>query len=107
LELVQLSPTMAFFRTHLEFCHWHKCAIRKSAGRRASAAIPLKRNARCAPGCRGCKIAFHDKVYHWRESSWGARGGHSGVTFDLGARHPIEDMTKLRALSDYVEVLTE
>jgi hypothetical protein len=89
LELVQVSPTMAFFRTRLEFCQRHKCelsALPKSAGRRASAAIPLKRNAPCAPGSRGRKTAFHDKVYHWLESTCGAWDGHSGVTFDLKAQ---------------------
>lgn len=109
LELVTVTPTTAFFRTHLDFFNGHECALSGIAEVDGASLVYRDPAHQCELhiDVANGKLSFDDKDYHCREQSCGMRGGYSGVTFALKSRRPIAGVAKLKASSDYVEALKE
>lgn len=109
LELVKVTPSTAFFRTHLEFYNGHECALSGVAAVAGASLIYRDPAQQCELhiDVANGKLTFDDKDYHCREQSCGMRGGYSGVAFALRSRRPIAGIAKLKASSDYAEALKE
>lgn len=109
LELVKVTPTTAFFRTHLDFFNGHECALSGIVEVDGASLVYRDPAHQCELhiDVANGKLTFDDKDYHCRAQSCGMRGGYSGVAFTLTSRRPIADLAKLKASSDYAEALKE
>jgi hypothetical protein len=109
LELVKVTPTTAFFRTHLDFFNGHECQLSGIAEADGASLVYRDPAQQCELhiDVANGKLTFDDKDYHCREQSCGMRGGYSGIAFALKSRHPIAGIAKLKASSDYAQALKE
>ena len=107
LEIVPVGAEAAYFRTQLEFANGHECNFSGVADLSGSSLVYRDPEQQCELhlDVTSGKIAFDDKGGHCREQSCGARGGYSGVTFDLKARRPIGYMQKLLTSQEYLDAV--
>lgn len=107
LEIVKLSSTTAYFRTHLKFFNGHQCSLWGIAEVTEQSLIYRDPELHCELhlDIAGGKITFDDRGYHCREQSCGARGVYNRASFKLSARRPIRYMQTLMTSSEYQDAL--
>ena len=113
LEIVKVSPTTAYVKTHLEFFNGHVCNIQGVADREGSALVyhgpkniegnPCELSVQIKQG----KVTLHDKDGHCAIGTCGNRGMYNGTAFDLKKRRTIRYMDILLKSDDYKAAIAE
>ena len=113
LEIVRVSPTAAYVKTHLEFFNGHVCNIHGVADIERSALVyhgpdnvegkPCELSVKIERG----KITLNDKDGHCAIGTCGNRGMYNGTAFDLNRRRPIRYMDILLRSDDYKSAIAE
>jgi hypothetical protein len=113
LEIVKVSPTSVYIRTHLEFFNGHECNIMGVAKAEGGALVyrgeTNVRGEQCLLSVtvsRG-KITLDDKDGACAAMTCGARGGYGGKSFSLSKKRPIRYMDKLKKSDEYLDALDE
>ena len=107
LEVVKLSPTTAYVRTHLEI-NDAVCAFWGVMHIDGDTLIGKDANL---PTCElrlhflGGKVRFEDREHYCHRESCGENGAFESVEFSAGARRPITYMKRLLASRQYQEAL--
>jgi hypothetical protein len=119
LEIVKLSPTAAYFRTHLEFSNHHACNLWGVIEETDSGFVYHGPQSYSGKACTlhlkvdEDTITFEDEDQACRSLSCGARGAYSLpgerpiVYFDLNSRRRIRYMDRLLASWQYADALAE
>ena len=109
LEIVKISPTTAYFRTHLEFFNGHQCGLSGVAEVIGPSLIYRQADPPCELDLTvgGGKITFNDHDQKCREQSCGMRGEYSGAAFKLSGRRKIRYLTKLLASDEYLNAIKD
>ena len=113
LEIVRRSPSLAYFRFHMEFYNGHICAAEGIAEARGQSLVydihrdwegkVCKLTLRVAPD----KIVFSDPDGVCRMSFCGARGVLQGESFARPTRRPIRYMNRLLASRQFAAAVAE
>jgi len=107
LEVVKLSPTTAYVRTHLEV----RTAICSYWGVMRTDGDTLAGKDANNPKCElrlhfsGGKVTFEDKDFRCRQTSCGATGAFGYAEFSAKSRRPITYMKRLLASRQYREAM--
>ena len=117
LEIVRLSPTTAYFKTHLEFYNGHRCDIAGVTDVVGDGLVYVDRSddATIVPGKRciltlrvsATKIAFADPDLSCKAIYCGARGGFMGIDVDRTTRRTIRYMNMLQNSADFQRAVDE
>ncbi len=114
LELVPVSPTGVYVKTHLEFYNGHQCAIAGVADVDGDALVytdrsDLASDARCVLTLRvsATRLTFEDPGGACRLMYCGARGSFDGHAVDRTARRTIRYLKLLKGSADYRRALAE
>jgi hypothetical protein len=113
LEIVKISPTSAYVRTHLEFFNGHVCNIHGVADVEDGALVyhgpdniegkPCELSVRLVRG----RVTLDDKEGHCAIGTCGNRGMYNGTTFDLKRKRPIRYMDVLTKSDQYKAAVKE
>ena len=113
LEIVKVSPTAAYVKTHLEFFNGHVCNIHGVADAEGAALVyhgpdnvegkPCELSVRIERG----KVTLNDKDGHCAIGSCGNRGMYNGTAFELKRRRTIRYMDILLKSDDYKAAVAE
>jgi hypothetical protein len=113
LEIVKVSPTSAYVRTHLEFFNGHVCNIQGVADLEHGALIyhgpdniegkPCELSVRLVRG----RVTLDDKDGHCAIGTCGNRGMYNGTTFDLKQRRTIRYLEILQNSEQYKAAVKE
>ena len=110
LEIVKLSDSAAYFRTHLDFFNGHTCGI---WGVAEVANRTLVYKSKILPGCTMIlsftdgKATLSDDDGACRAQSCGARGGYHGASFDMRSRRTIRYLDRLKASREFKQAIDE
>ena len=113
LEIVKVSPTTAYVKTHLEFFNGHVCNIQGVADREGSALVyhgPKNIEGHLCElsvQIKQGKITLNDKDGHCAIGSCGNRGMYNGTAFELKRRRTIRYMDMLLKSDDYKAAVAE
>lgn len=117
LEIVGLSPTTAYFKSHMEFYNGHQCGISGVADVRDNALVYVDRSddamvvtgKRCVLTLRvsATKITFEDPDHACKALCCGVRGGFNGDGVDRTTRLTIRYMKLLRSSADFRRAVGE
>jgi len=112
LEIVKVSPSEAYVRTHLEFFNGHTCSIYGVARQEGDALVYRPHQdygEQCALTLRAVngKLVFSDPDGNCRVQYCGARGSFEGTAFPLTSRRTIRYMKVLLNSREYHEALAE
>ena len=113
LEIVKVSPTTAYVRTHLEFFNGHVCnmwGVAKAEGDALVYRGPANAEGKtCVLSVKAAngKITLGDPDSACTVSTCGARGMYDGMTFDLKARRAIRYMDVLLKSYQYKDAIDE
>jgi hypothetical protein len=113
LEIVKISPTTAYVRTHLEFFNGHVCNIWGVAKVEGDALVyhggtnsqgkPCLLSVKVQAG----KVTLDDKDGACAIGTCGNRGMYNGTAFDLRKRRPIRYMDVLVNSDQYKDAIDE
>jgi hypothetical protein len=113
LEIVKVSPTAAYVKTHLEFFNGHVCNIQGIADRESPALVyhgpkniegnPCELSVQIKQG----KVTLDDKDGHCAIGTCGNRGMYNGTAFELKRRRTIRYMDILLKSDDYRAAIAE
>lgn len=113
LEIVKVSPTAAYLKTHLEFFNGHVCNIHGIADLEGVALVyrgpknvegkPCELRVKVERG----KIALDDNDGHCAIGTCGNRGMYNGTAFELKRRRTIRYMDILLKSDDYKAAIAE
>jgi hypothetical protein len=113
LEIVKVSPTAAYVRTHLEFFNGHVCNIWGVANVEGDALLYRGSNNIEGKPCalsvktKGGKIMLDDKDGACAIGTCGNRGMYNGTAFDLNKRRAIRYMEVLQKSDQYLDAIDE
>jgi hypothetical protein len=113
LEIVKVSPTAAYVRTHLEFFNGHECNILGVAKAEGDALVyrgeTNSQGNQCVLSVKvsSGKITLHDKDGACAVGTCGARGMYGGKSFALGKKRAIRYLDKLKKSDEYLDALDE
>lgn len=112
LEIVELSPTQAYLRAHMEFYNGHLCAFWGVARLEGDALVyrPSWNNDKpCVLSLRrkGDSVLMGDPEDACWANFCGMRGRLEGARFALSSRRPIRYMKRLLASREYGEAIAE
>jgi hypothetical protein len=113
LEIVKVSPTSAYIRTHLEFFNGHECNIYGVAKAEGDALVyrgeTNAQGKQCMLGVKvsGGKIVLEDKDGVCANVSCGARGMYNGKAFGLKKKRAIQHLDKLKKSDEYLDAIDE
>ena len=113
LEIVKLSPTEAYIRSHMEFYNGHVCGVWGVAKLEGDALVYRPRHnvtdAICALSMRkqGARIVLGDSNNACKFDFCGEHGYLDGVGYPLSSRKPIRYMKRLQASRQYDEAVAE
>lgn len=113
LEIVKVSPTTAYIRTHLEFFNAHICDLSGIADVRGDQLVYDRMSGDDDQRClftitvSGDKLTFADPDGICRSSTCGARGGYDDEGFPRKERRPIGYLAKLLASKEYQAAMHE
>lgn len=116
LELVQVSPKTAYFRTHLEFYNGHECTLYGVAEVEGNALVYHDPETdyqgkhcvlRIEKGPAGLTFREADPSWPCKNLDCGARGSFDGETFATKERRTIRYMPRLLASTQYREAMDE
>jgi hypothetical protein len=113
LEIIKVSPTTAYVKTHLEFFNGHVCNIRGIADLEGGVLVyhgpdniegkPCALSVAVVKG----KVTLNDKDGHCAIGTCGNRGMYNGTAFELKRRRTIRYMDILLKSDDYKAALKE
>lgn len=115
LEIVPLSPTTAYFKSHTEFYNGHSCSISGVADADSDALVYTDRSGdRTASGdpCRlvlrvsATRITFEDDIGACKDHC-GARGSLDRAEFERSRRRTIRYMKLLQGSDDFHRAVAE
>ena len=113
LEIVKVSPTSAYIRTHLEFFNGHECNISGVAKAEGDALVYRGdtdgQGKQCMLSVKvsGGKITMEDQNGACGRETCGARGMYGFKTFDLKKKRAIRYMDKLKKSDEYLDAIDE
>ena len=113
LEIVKVTPTAAYVRTHLEFFNGHVCNIWGVAKAEGGALVyrgeTNAQGKQCVLSVKaaGRKVTLDDLEGACAIGTCGARGMYNGTAFDLKARRPIRYMDVLLKSDQYKDAIDE
>jgi hypothetical protein len=114
LEIVKVSPTAAYVRTHLEFFNGHVCNIQGVADVEDGALVYRAREKNvqgnlCVLGVRLVRgrVTLQDQEGHCAIGTCGNRGMYNGTTFDLKRKRPIRYMEVLIKSEQYKDAVKD
>lgn len=112
LEIVKLSRTEAYIRSHMEFYNGHVCGLWGIARLEGDTLVyrPHHNNTdACALTLRkrGNSIVFGDADNACKYDFCGEQGYLDGVEYKLSSRRPIRYMKRLQASRQYREAIAE
>jgi hypothetical protein len=113
LEIVKLSPTEAYIRSHMEFYNGHVCGVWGVARLEGDALVYRPHhngtNAACAliMHKQGTRIVFSDADNACKYDFCGEHGYLDGVGYPLSSRKPIRYLKLLQASRQYAEAIAE
>jgi hypothetical protein len=113
LEIVKVSPTAAYIRTHLEFFNGHVCDIWGVAKAEGGALVNRGEINTQGKPCvlsvkaSGGKVVLEDKEGACAINTCGARGMYNGTSFDLKRRRTIRYMKILLKSGQYLDAIDE
>jgi hypothetical protein len=113
LEIVKVSPTTAYVKTHLEFFNGHVCNIQGVADLEGAALVfhgpdtiegkPCELRVQVERG----KITLNDNDGYCAIGTCGNRGMYNGTVFELKRRRTIRYMDILLKSDDYKTAIAE
>ena len=113
LEIVKITPTTAYVRTHLEFFNGHVCNIWGVADVEGDALVyhgeTNSQGNRCVLSVKvaGGKVTLNDKDGACAIGTCGNRGMYNGTAFKLKTRRAIRYMDVLRNSDQYKDAVDE
>jgi hypothetical protein len=113
LEVVKVSPTTAYIRTHLDFYNGHACDVWGIAKIEGDALVYRSTKdvseGLCVLNLKpdGGKMVFRDEDGRCFSYYCSARGVLNGVEFPLSSRRPIRYMARLVGSREYADALQE
>ena len=113
LEIVKVSPTSAYIRTHLEFFNGHECNMLGVAKAEGNALVyrgeTNSQGKQCVFSVKvsGGKITMDDKDGACAIGTCGARGMYGGKSFALSKKRAIRYMDKLKKSDEYLDAIDE
>ena len=113
LEIVKVSPTTAYIRTHLEFFNGHICDIWGVAAVEGDALVYRGKNNIEGNACilsiriAGGKVTLADEHDACTVGTCGNRGMYTGEKFDLTARRVIRYLNALTRSDQYTGAIQE
>jgi hypothetical protein len=114
LEIVKVSPTAAYVRTHLEFFNGHVCNIWGVANAEDAALVYRAREKNvqgnlCVLSVRLVRgrVTLEDKEGHCAIGTCGNRGMYNSTTFDLKRKRPIRYLDVLTKSDQYKDAVDE
>jgi hypothetical protein len=114
LEIVKVSPTAAYVRTHLEFFNGHVCNIQGVADVEDGALVYRAREKNvqgnlCVLSVRLVRgrVTLEDQEGHCAIGTCGNRGMYNGTTFDLKRKRAIRYMEILTKSEEYKDAVKE
>jgi hypothetical protein len=113
LEIVKVSPTTAYVRTHLHFFNGHECSIAGIASVEDGALVYRgetdAENKQCVLRLRASrgKLTFEEDNGACRNTSCGARGGYSEIGFELKRRRPMRNIKEILSSEEFKGAVEE
>jgi hypothetical protein len=113
LEIVKISPTTAYVRTHLEFFNGHVCNIWGVASAEGDALVyhgatnPQAKPCLLSVKAQGGKVTLDDKDGACAIGTCGNRGMYNGTAFDLKKHRAIRYMDVLVQSDQYKDAVDE
>jgi hypothetical protein len=113
LEIVKVSPTAAYVRTHLEFFNGHVCNIWGVANAEGDALVyhggKNVEGKQClfSVKAQAGKVTLDDKDGACAIGTCGNRGMYNGTAFELKKRRPIRYMDVLMNSDQYKDAIDE
>lgn len=113
LEIMKVTPSAAYVRTHLEFFNGHICNIWGVANVEGDALVyhgeTNSKGKQCLLSVRskGGKVTLGDKDGACAIETCGARGMYNGTAFELKTRRPIRYMDVLLKSDEYKDAIDE
>ncbi|HEX4293357.1 MAG TPA: hypothetical protein VHZ29_04425 [Rhizomicrobium sp.] len=113
LEIVKLSRTEAYIRSHMEFYNGHVCGVWGVARLDGDALVYRPHHNNTGEACalalrkKGDRIVFGDADNACKYNFCGEHGYLDGVEYKLSSRRPIRYMKRLQASRQYGEAIAE
>lgn len=113
LEIVKLSRTEAYIRSHMEFYNGHVCGVWGVAKLEGDALVYRPHRNDTDAACvltlrkKGNRIVFGDADNACKYDFCGEHGYLDGVEYPLSSRRPIRYMKRLQASRQYGEAIAE
>ncbi len=113
LEIVKLSRTEAYIRSHMEFYNGHVCGVWGVARLEGDALVYRPHHNNTDTACalilrkQGNRIVFGDADNACKYDFCGEHGYLNGVGYPMSSRRPIRYMKRLQASRQYGEAIAE